>query len=188
MSWSKLKKNLESHIAPSLVGQVEYSAAGYKFAADKSGICYVTVNRMNIFKMNEKMSPVNWYTSEQEILKDPKIEIWVTEEEIQKIEKQMGENVPKERLQVIAKKQKSATVAKQIFMAQTAMTKSNFTVVATHFLARPLEESLESEDIMLNVLALIDRRLGKKRLQNMRAAMKTKHPIVQYFYALRLNV
>ncbi|WP_455749711.1 SF0329 family protein, partial [Paenibacillus chitinolyticus] len=49
----------------------------------------------------------------------------------------------------------------------------------------PIEESIESHDILLNILALVDRRVGKKRILNMSEKMKVKHPIVQYFYELR---
>ncbi|MEG0386653.1 MAG: hypothetical protein RR642_18140, partial [Solibacillus sp.] len=75
----------------------------------------------------------------------------------------------------------------EIFSAQSSLSKSNFIVVATKFLSTPIEESLESHDILLNILALVDRRVGKKRLLNMAEKMKLKHPIVQYFYELRVG-
>lgn len=71
--------------------------------------------------------------------------------------------------------------------AQSALSKSNFNVVANRFLTISIEESLESNDILLNILALVYRRVGKKRLLNMAEKMKLKHPIVQYFYELRLS-
>lgn len=69
--------------------------------------------------------------------------------------------------------------------AQTSLSKSNFIVIATKYLSISIEESLESDDILLNILALVDRRVGKKRILNMSEKMKLKHPIVQYFYELR---
>ncbi|WP_445671570.1 hypothetical protein [Paenibacillus sp. FSL L8-0709] len=48
--------------------------------------------------------------------------------------------------------------------AQTLLGKSNFIVIATKYLSISIEESLESDDILLNILALVDRRVGKKRI------------------------
>ena len=72
--------------------------------------------------------------------------------------------------------------------AQAALCKSDFYSAANLFLSETIEKSLESKDILLNIFALIDRRVGKKRLLNMNEKMKLKHPIVQYFYALRCKV
>ncbi|MNW00630.1 hypothetical protein D3C71_1961510 [compost metagenome] len=49
----------------------------------------------------------------------------------------------------------------------------------------PIEESLESSDMMLNILALLDKRVGKKRILSMAEKMEQKHPAVRYFYELR---
>jgi len=65
------------------------------------------------------------------------------------------------------------------------LSKSNFIVVANKYLSTSIEESIESDDVVLNILALVDRRVGKKRVLNMAGKMKFKHPIVQYFYELR---
>lgn len=75
--------------------------------------------------------------------------------------------------------------AKEIFLAQSSLSKSNFTVAANKFLSIPKEESIESSDILLNILALMDRRVGKKRILNMSEKVKLKHSSVQYFYELR---
>lgn len=45
MSWSKLKQQLESFLSPALVGRVEYRATSYRYSPDKSGNCYITVDK-----------------------------------------------------------------------------------------------------------------------------------------------
>jgi hypothetical protein len=117
MSWSKLKQQLESFLCPALNGRVEYRAPGYRYLPDKTGICYISVDKKNVLNMS----------------------------------------------------------------------KSNFIVVANKFLSTSVQESIESNDILLNILALVDRRVGKKRILGMSEEMKLKHPIVQYFYELRRN-
>ncbi|MBQ0140137.1 MAG: hypothetical protein KBT36_12655 [Kurthia sp.] len=187
MSWSKLKQNLESFLSPALQGRVEYRATGYRYSADKAGLCYIAVDKKNVFNMNDKTTLIKWYQTEQEIKNDAAIQIPISNEEIEAVRKESKGTIPEDRLQVIARSRKLSQLSKKLLSAQTNLSKSNFVVVATKFLATPIDESLESNDILLNILALMDRRVGKKRLLNMSDKMKLKHPIVQYVYELRLN-
>lgn len=188
MSWSKLKQQLESFLCPALHGTVEYRATGYRYLPDKSGICYITVDKKNLLQMNDPSLSIRWYQTEQDIKNDPAIQIPVGEEEIEAIRKEMKGNVPEDRLEVIARSRKSSLLAKELMLAQSVLSKSNFVVVANKFLSASIEESLESKDILLNIFALVDRRVGKKRLLNMAEEMKAKHPAVQYFYELRRSM
>ncbi|MEY9094280.1 hypothetical protein [Paenibacillus sp. RC84] len=185
MSWSKLKQNLESFLCPALDGRVEYRATGYRYLPDKAGICYITVDKKNVLNMNDVTNLIRWYQTELEIKNDPDIQIPISHEEMEAVRKETKGMVPEDRLKVMARSRKSSENAKELLSAQTSLSKSNFIVVATKFLSTSIEESLESHDILLNILALVDRRVGKKRILNMSEKMKVKHPIVQYFYELR---
>lgn len=186
MSWSKLKQQLESFLCPALVGRVEYRATSYRYLPDKAGLCYIAVDKKNVFQMSDATTLIRWYRTEQEIKHDPHIQIPIREEEIEAVRKETKGLVPEDRLKVIARGRIISELAKELLAAQSSLSKSNFAVVANQFLSRPIEESLESKEILLNVLALVDRRVGKKRILNMRETIKLKHPIVQYFYELRL--
>jgi len=131
------------------------------------------------------ISLIKWYQTELEIKNDSDIQIPITNEEIEAVRKDTKGIVPEDRLKVIARNRKISEYAKEILSAQLTLSKSNFIVVANKFLSISIEESLESKDILLNILALVDRRVGKKRILNMTEKMKLKHPIVQYFYELR---
>lgn len=185
MSWSKLKQHLESFLCPALVGRVEYRSTSYRYLPDKAGQCYIAVDKKNILNMSDTTSLIRWYQTELEIKNDPDIQIPINNEELEALRIETKGLVPEDRLQVIARSRKIAGFAKELLSAQSSLSKSNFTVVATKFLATSIEESLESNDILLNILALVDRRVGKKRIINMTEMMKLKHPIVQYFYELR---
>ncbi|WP_054955646.1 SF0329 family protein [Paenibacillus dakarensis] len=185
MSWSKLKQQLESFLSPALQGRVEYRATGYRYSPDKAGLCYISVDKKNVFNMSDKTSVIRWYQTEMEIKNDPDIQIPVSDEEIEAVRKDTKGNVPEDRLVVMARNRKSSEYAKEILAAQTSLSKSNFIATATKFLSTSIEENIESDDILLNILALVDRRVGKKRIINMAEKMKLKHPIVQYFYELR---
>ncbi|CAI6085496.1 hypothetical protein PAECIP112173_04660 [Paenibacillus sp. JJ-100] len=185
MSWSKLKQQLESFLSPALSEKVAYGATSYRYSPDKSGSCYLTVDQKNILNMRDTTTPIRWYQTDQEIKNDPNIVISVSDAEIEAIRKETKGAVPEERLEIMVRGRKSTSHAKELLAAQTALSKSNFTAAATTFLATSIEDNLESTDILLNILALIDRRVGKKRILNMSDSIKMKHPAVQYFYELR---
>jgi hypothetical protein len=187
MAWSKIKQLLESFLCPALVGRVEYRATGYRYLPDKAGLCYIAVNKKDVFNMSDATTSIRWYQTEQEIKNDSDIQIPVSREEIDAIRKDTKGTVPEERLIIIARNRKISEYAKELLSAQSALSKSNFYVAANKFLSTSIEENIESKDILLNIFALMDRRLGKKRLLNMAEKMKLKHPIVQYFYELRLR-
>lgn len=188
MAWSKTKQQLESFICDGLKGRVEYRSTAYKYAADKSGKCYITVDKKEVFAMSEAKSVVTWYKLEQEIKKDSSIQVEVTEDEIQAIRKELGDTIPTDRLEVIAKNRRQSEVTKQIMTAQTALSKSDFYQAANTFLSSSIDNCVNGNDIILNILALVDRRVGKKRLRDLRSRIQMKHPIVQYFYKLRCEV
>jgi len=187
MSWSKLKQQLESFLCPALVGKVEYRATGYRYLPDKAGLCYISVDKQNMFNMMDKTTQIKWYQTEMEVKNDPHIQVPINNEDIEDVRASAGGLVPEERLKVMARSRKITVFAKELISAQAALSKSNFTAVANKFLSMSIEESLDSSDILLNILAIVDRRVGKKRMLNMSENMKLKHPIVQYFYALRLS-
>ncbi|MOA16244.1 hypothetical protein D3C78_1364470 [compost metagenome] len=187
MSWSKLKQNLEGFLCPALVGRVEYLATSYRYLPDKAGQCYIAVDKKHIFKMNDATTFIRWYQTELEIKNDPDVQIPISTEEIEAIRQDTKGVVPEDRLKVIARSRKISEHAKELMSAQSSLSKSNFTVAANTFLSSSIDDSIESNDILLNILALVDRRVGKKRILNMSEKMKLKHPIVQYFYKLRLN-
>ena len=187
MAWSKLKQNLESFLCPALHGKVEYRATSYRYSPDKAGNCYIAVDKKNVFNMNDKATLIRWYQTEQEIKNDSAIQIPINQEEIEKVRKETKGIVPEDRLHVMARSRKLSEHAKKLVSAQLSLSKTDFTVIASTFLSTPIEESLESNDILLNSLALVDRRVGKKRILSMTEKMKLKHPIVQYFYELRLS-
>lgn len=185
MSWSKVKQQLESFLSPALQGRVEYRQTGYRYSPDKPGLSYISVDKKNVFNMNDKTTLIKWYQTEQEIKNDTDIQIPISNEEMEAARIATKGNVPEDRLKVIARNKIITVYAKELLSAQAALSKSNFIVVANKFLSTSIEESMESSDILLNILALVDRRVGKKRILNMNEQMRLKHPIVQYFYELR---
>ncbi|WP_281886288.1 hypothetical protein [Paenibacillus sp. YYML68] len=185
MAWSKLKQQLESFLCPALHGRVEYLSTSYRYVPDKAGLCYIAVDKKKVLNMNN--TSIRWYQTEQEIRNDSDIQVPIDKGDIEAVRKDTTGSVPEERLIVIARNRIIKEYAKELMSAQSALSKSNFIDVCNRFLSTSIEESLDSNEILLNILALVDRRVGKKRILNMTEKMKFKHPIVQYFFELRMS-
>lgn len=187
MNWNKLRKQLESFLSSKVIERVTYSPSGYRYTSDKKAQCYILVDKREAFNMKESMLNIKWYQNEQEAKTDDDVMYTISPEIVEQIRQQSSGRIPEERLMVMAKKQQQNKYAKQVMDAQSQLHRSDFTKVALEYLSSSVDECLESDDILLNIFALIDRRLGKKRIISIEEAYRFKHPVVRYFYALRRN-
>jgi hypothetical protein len=187
MVWSKLKQNLENFLCPELVGRVEYRATSYHYLPDKLGRCYITVDKKEVLNMSDTNALIRCYQTEQEIKNNPHIDIPITEEDINEVRRDSFNQIPEDRLKVVARNRKISTYAKELLEAQAILLRSDFYDAAKRFLTMPIDDCLKSNEILLNIFALVDRRVGKRRLMNLEEQMSLKHPIVQYFYKLRID-
>lgn len=185
MNWKKVIKQLEAFVSPGLSHRITYLPSGYRFVKDKKNPAYMLVDKAEIF--NATKGHVQWYGSEQAVIESHDFLIKVTDDHIAGVRKRLGDKVPEDRLRGIAYKDLKAAYGKSIMIAQEALWKSNFQEQALVYLSKPVEVSLASDDILANIWAILDRRVGKKRLKAMGDDVMNKHPIVKYFYDLRLN-
>lgn len=50
-----------------------------------------------------------------------------------------------------------------------------------------IEESLNSENMIIRIFAILDRRVGKKRLINMHRTLNPQEEVFNLFYSIRIN-
>lgn len=50
-----------------------------------------------------------------------------------------------------------------------------------------IEKSLASENLLIKIFALLDRRVGKRRLEKMKAEVETEPSVIQMFYTIRVE-
>ncbi|MDU2207958.1 MAG: hypothetical protein E7E53_06800, partial [Veillonella sp.] len=50
-----------------------------------------------------------------------------------------------------------------------------------------IDKSLVSDNLIVRIFAVLDRRLGKRRLISMRNFMEDQPPVFQEFYAIRVH-
>ena len=61
----------------------------------------------------------------------------------------------------------------------------SFYVAFEKFDNQSIDESLSSPDLMIRIFAILDRRVGKRRLIAMKEQMKNEPQILQFFYLVR---
>lgn len=62
-----------------------------------------------------------------------------------------------------------------------------FLEATREYLNNPIEVLLKSDNVLIKILVLLDRRVGKRTLENMKNTMLSEEDIVQYFYKLRCD-
>lgn len=60
-----------------------------------------------------------------------------------------------------------------------------FLEAAREYLNNPIEISLKSTNVIIRLLSLLDKRTGKRTLENMKTTISNEECIIQYFYRLR---
>jgi hypothetical protein len=62
-----------------------------------------------------------------------------------------------------------------------------FMEAVNEYFNAPIDDLLKSDNTLIKILILLDRRVGKKTLRNMQSEIVNEEEIVQYFYKLRCS-
>ena len=62
-----------------------------------------------------------------------------------------------------------------------------FLEAVNEYINSPIEDSLKSDNTLIKILVLLDRRVGKRTLDNLKDTIVNEEDIVLYFYKLRCN-
>lgn len=171
-SWSGLRKTLEEdYLCEALKGRVQYFCTHYHGAPDHYGrFCvrvdgkeYVMANPYNEGKVDRVA-----YQLKQEANVPPRDwngKTFLYDEENRALE------------------EKAASI-----MADQNVYESWFLFDAiAAYLSSPISESLASQNPVVRMLAVLDRRVGKRTLRKLAEELPTQPEWLQFFYRLRLN-
>ncbi len=64
---------------------------------------------------------------------------------------------------------------------------AEFLKAVKEYMNTPIEDSLKSPDTITKIFVLLDRRIGKRTLENRKETMEKDEDIVRYFYELRCS-
>ena len=153
--WSKAKKHLCSLICLSLQDRVDFHIINYRKAHDQLGRAVITVDKQEIVSMCTITSEMAIGEKEWEL----------------ELKGAKGNTLHEEAHRLILEEGKFAQY-------------DFFDALEEHF-QTPIEESLLSSNMLRKILALMDRRVGKRRLVKMKEFMMSENEVIQYFYVLR---
>lgn len=158
--WSKTRKKLEDLICDGLKNRVKFFVTQYRKSHDQHGRACIIVDGKEVFDMCDLKYNVKAWDKEIELKKNPELRRY---------------------------KESYSTFweADEIVREQGVFNEDHFFDAVTQYLNNPIENSLKSENMIVLILALLDRRVGKRTLNSIKVEIKKRHTMVQYFYKLR---
>jgi hypothetical protein len=158
--WSKTRKQLEELTCTTLKGRVKFFVTQYRKSHDQHGRACIVVDGEEVFDMCDLRYNVNVWDKKIELKENPEMRRY---DESFSIFWEVDE----------------------IIREQGVFNEDHFFDAVTQYLNNSIEDSLRSENMIVLILVLIDRRVGKRTLSSLNEEIKKRHNIVQYFYKLR---
>lgn len=161
--WSKAKKLLMSFVCDSLRSRVDFQVINYRKAHDQLGRAVITVDKVELLSMCTITAEKEEYYRERDIRIGLNDFSYDSVYNIRAIQEQAQEQLRMEGI-----------YAQYDF----------FSALEAYFNS-PIEDSLKSNDILIKILCLLDRRVGKRTLRKMKESISEENTLVQDFYKLR---
>jgi hypothetical protein len=165
MQWSRLKKAVESRFAPSVFGRVELRTTNYRYIHDWEGRGWITVDRQEI----HDFSTLNYYAQAHKLASA-----------IREANRATDWTDPAQRDGYY----EAGATSDQILLKQGIAPQGWFERSLQDYLQLSIEEALGSDNLLHRALAVLDRRLGKRRLRALELSA-TEHPLVRRLFDFR---
>jgi hypothetical protein len=166
MRWSKLKKSLEDNFAPSVRGRVALHQAAYRHTRNEEGRCWITVDKADVYSFCSLKALMMRYRIAEEIRQAN------GSTDFRNKRHQTGYYAAYDQADAISHK-------------KGVYSRWEFTRSALEFLNMPIGESLASPNPIHRALAILDRRVGKRRLAAALEPGKEKHSLVRLMLETR---
>lgn len=157
MVWSKKKKILYSFICDSLKDRIDFNVIKYRKSHDALGRVVILLDKKEILST----STVKF---EYELYK--KLEYYSEDETIEEYDKRWE-------------------VACKDLNYKGYFSELDFFDALETYMSNSIEESIKSDNTIIKILAIIDRRLGKRRLRLLKNNIENENYLVKYFYDIR---
>ena len=161
--WSKAQKHLMSFVCDSLHNRIDFQVINYRKAHDQLGRAVLTVDKVEMLTMCT-------ITAEREAFyKEIAIRTQLNDFNVDDA----------------FKNQTYQTNAYEQLKKEGIYAQFDFFSVLEDYFNSPIERSLQSKDMLIKILCMLDRRVGKRTLRNMQESILEEHPLVYDFYKLR---
>ncbi len=165
--WSKVKKQLKGFTCDSLKDRIDFQIINYRKAHDQLGRAVITVDKKEILSMCTITAEREMYRKEWKIREENNIVYDIYNE---RVNLEIGID------------------AHELIKAEGILAQYDFFDAVEEYLLSPIETSIKSDNIIIKILSLIDRRVGKRTLQKISKSIETEHEKVRYFFKLRCDV
>ncbi|WP_080844085.1 SF0329 family protein [Cytobacillus gottheilii] len=175
MQWTKLKKQLKNRLCESLKGRLEIHTTAYRKAHDQPSRMWITLDKTEIYcaadqvfemKLEEQYQLLK---EEQQLAPIPYDTDWTT----------MFES--KERAALLDAYEE----AEQLVVKKNVMAEYNMYHSLLEYIQLSIDEAIQSQDPVIKAFAMLDRRLGKRRLEKLKEENMQSHPFIQLFFQIR---
>ncbi len=161
--WSNAKKHLQSFICDALRNRVDFHIINYRRAHDQLGRAVITVDKKEVLNMCTLKAEAQEYRKTWEIKR--KLNFYDFND--------------------IAQNRAIWEQAHNLTKLEDIYAQYDFFTSLEHYFRNSIETSLYSSDRLVKILALMDRRVGKRSLRKLKENMKTEPVLIQYLFQLR---
>ncbi|MFY2251445.1 SF0329 family protein [Priestia megaterium] len=163
--WSKAKKRLKSFVCESLHLRVDFQVINYRKAHDQLGRAVITVDKVEMLSMCTITAEREEYYRERDI-------------RIQSDDFSYDNVFNNRAIQEQAHEQ---------LKMEDIYAQYDFFSALEEYFNSPIEVSLKSNDRLIKILCMLDRRVGKRTLRKMKEFISEENTLVQDFYKLRCD-
>lgn len=164
--WSKAKKQLKGFICESLKDRIDFHIIIYRKAHDQLGRAVITVDKKEVLNMCTITSDIALNRKEWDIRRNQNIEYDI-------YNKNQNYEI--------------SVQAHNLIKAEGVFAQYDFFDSLEEYFSSSIEKALNSTDMVIKILSLIDRRIGKRTLQKLSESIKNESDIIKYFYQLRCD-
>lgn len=165
MQWSKLKQLIESRFADSLSGRLQVHLTRYRWTRDEDGRIWFTLDKIEVASMG------CWSFHNQH---------FPLAQAIRESDRATDYRDPAQRTGF----SRASEEATQILHQRNVFSEENVLTALREYLQLPIDAAVSSNNVLIQALAMLDRRVGKRRLRFI-GAYGVTHPLVRQFLQIR---
>ncbi len=167
MQWSKQNKLAESLICPSLKERLRFHSTNYNKTYDNVGRCWITVDKVEIFNA----CTMTWVKT-----------YYGLANEIREANNCLDYTDPSQKKGYYGAYDSADAIVRE----KGIHSQGEFEAALKEWTSLSIEDSFASDNPLIRAFAMVDRRLGKRRLQQI-VLTDSEHPLVRALYQLRCD-
>lgn len=178
MQWSKTKLKLESFLCDNLQGRIKIYATVYRKFPDCPSRVWIRFDNKEIISASD----VTYQTKHEELYRKIKEEEGLKGIPFNENWNLMINSCERRKLIEASDNVEEILISKNIFNSY------HFYESFIRYCSLSINDALHSENIIIIAYAMLDRRLGKRKLEKLKFLINDTHPLILDFYKIRCNV